>query len=659
MSVLTGLRRARTTLVLAVAVAAVFWAAGVALAALLVFALLDMAFALPVEVRRAVVPAVLFLGVAAAAVVVWFGRNARSLARVALFLEERLPSLNYTLAAVVQPSGGPSAEVLAVLERSAARVDIRPTIRRTALRATLVPVGVALGLTLAAALVPSGTMERLISPRVGDVLLRAGTGTAALLGSRLSPIAVHVTEPAYAGRERPALENPASVAALVGSTVDIRGRGAAAGLLDSMGAMLGMDSTGTRMKVSAVGDTWNLPVRMPAEPMVVRLFDRSHDRLLVLEPVPDEPPTVLLSKPSGDTLYLEPKGRIDLDAELNDDIGLARAEFEMMYTSGGGERFETTITTFMRTRLNGRRAGRLQGAILLDTMKLHPGDVLHIRAIAWDANDVTGPGRGESETRTIRINDPRQPLDVKITAARAAAIDTTILSQRMLIMRAETLLVKRPQLEPEDYTSQSLRLGVQQGALRGRVESIIFELENVEGVGFVGNTPSSLVLREAAEEMRTAERELSIAQVPIALVHMRNALRLLERIRDANRYWIRGLLTTDPVDVDRIRMTGRDPVNVRDRVARQQAGDARKSLLLRLDRAVELAEADGAAASDSLQLIYAAALTQARDIAEPLGSAIQSLLRGEDATDALVATRRRLERGVGSRPGLVPWTVSQ
>jgi hypothetical protein len=659
MSVLTGLRRARTTLVIAVAAAAVFWAAGVSLAALLVFALLDMAFALPVEVRRAVVPAVLFLGVAAAAVVVWFGRNARSLARVALFLEERLPSLNYTLAAVVQPSGGPSAEVLAVLERSAARVDIRPTIRRTALRATLVPFGVALGLTLAATLMPSGTMERLVSPRVGDVLLRPGTGTAALLGSRLSPIAVHVTEPAYAGRERPAVENPASIAALVGSTVDIRGRGAAAGLLDSMGAMLGMDSTGTRMKVSAVGDTWNLPVRMPAEPMVVRLFDRSHDRLLVLEPVPDEPPTVLLSKPSGDTLYLEPKGRIDLDAELNDDIGLARAEFEMMYTSGGGERFETTVTTFMRTRLNGRRAGRLQGAILLDTMKLHPGDVLHIRAIAWDANDVTGPGRGESETRTIRINDPRQPLDVKITAARAAAIDTTILSQRMLIMRAETLLVKRPQLEPEDYISQSLRLGVQQGALRGRVESIIFELENVEGVGFVGNTPSSLVLREAAEEMRTAERELSIVQVPVALVHMRNALRLLERIRDANRYWIRGLLTTDPVDVDRIRLTGRDPVNVRDRVARQQAEDARKSLLLRLDRAVELAEADGAAASDSLQLIYAAALTQARDIAEPLGSAIQSLLRGEDATDALVATRRRLERGVGSRPGLVPWTVSQ
>src|SRR5690606_6526247 len=101
------------------------------------------------------------------------------------------------------------------------------------------------------------------------------------------------------------------------------------------------------------------------------------------------------------------------------------------------------------------------------------------------------------------------------------------------------------------------------------------------------------------------------------------------------------------------------PVNVRDRVARQQARDARKSLLHRLDSAVELAGVDGAAASDSLQLRYAAALTQARDIAEPLGSAIQSLLRGEDATDALVATRRRLERGVGSRPGLIPWTVSQ
>jgi hypothetical protein len=656
MSAITRVRRARALLLTTVAGASLLWAAAAVVVPLGLAALADLLVPLPVAVRRVAVPLALATAVAALLVVLWRGRHARALGRVALFLEERLPELHFALATAVQPAGAPSEAGALALERAVARVDARGALRTPVARALGVPAA-ALALGLAAlVLVPAGTLERILHPRAGGVLLRRPPATTPI-GNRLVPVAVRVEPPRYARRAASVTDDPSAVAALVGSRIEVRGRGAAAGLADRLGATVGAGSGGARrpLSVRAVGDTWGVQLAMPADPAVVRLTDRSYDRLLVLRPVPDEPPTVSLDSPRADTLLMTPKGRLALDAQVEDDIGLARAEFELMYTSGSGERFETKVTTLGRVALGGRRTHRLRTTIVLDTMKLQPGDVLHLRALAWDENDVTGPGKGESETRTIRIHDPRQVSDVKLTPAKSAALDTTILTQRMLNMRAETLLVVRSRIQPEEYTTRSLRLGIQQGALRGKVESIIFELENVEGVGFVGNTPSSLILREAAEEMRVAERELSIAQVPVALVHMKNALKLLEKIRNANRYWIRGLLTTTPIDVNRVRLTGTDAARVGAREARERPDDARKALLERLDRAVLLLDGDAAAGRDSLQLVFAAALAQARDVAEPLGEAVEMLQRGADPTRLLVSARRRLERRVEREGTLSTW----
>ena len=659
MTPMNRVRRARTVLLTTVAGSAALWAVALTAGTILLAAVLDLLVPLPVGFRRMVVPAAVAAGVLAAVTVAWRGRHARTLGRVALYLEERLPELHFALATAVQPAGVPSAAGSTALAQAIARVDARGALRPPVTRALAIPAaGLLLGLA-ALAIVPDGTLERILSPRAGDVLLRNTSTSSAPLGNRLTSVAVSVQPPRYARRAARVVEDPASVAALVGSRIEVRGRGAAAGLTDSLTATLAAASggEGTPVSLRAVGDTWGFPVTMPTDPAILRLLDRSYDRLLVLQPVPDEPPTVVLTSPRADTMYMTGKGKLQLDARMDDDIGLARAEFEVLYTSGSGERFDTRQTIIGRTALGGNRSARLRATVVLDTMNLRPGDVLHVRALAWDENDVTGPGKGESETRTIRIHDPRQMQDVNITAAKAAAIDTSIMSQRMLIVRAETLLINRPRLEPQDYTTQSLRLGIQQGALRGRVESIIFEMENVEGVGYVGSTPSSLILREAGEEMRIAERELSIAQVPVALVHMRAALKLLEKIRDANRYWLRGLLTTTPIDVDRVRLTGEDRASVSDRDARKREADARQALLVRLDRAVRLLEREPATTvRDSLQLIFAASLTHARDVAEPLSKAVEALQRGADARTELISARRRLERRVESEGALSSWS---
>lgn len=659
MNVLSPVRRARAALLGAVGMAAALWAAGAGIAPLALAVLLDLVVPLPYDVRRWVVPAAVVVAAVAALVVIWRGRRVGSLERVALFLEERLPELDYALVTAVRPAGATTALAKSMLRRQLERVAVGRALGRPLARAIFLPLALLAPGLAVLALLPAESRARIFEPRPEAVVaVPDAEAPEEELGSRLAPLTVRVAPPRYVGGAPNTLDDPSAVAALPGSRIEIEGRGLSRGAADSIGATIGKavgNAPGRRLELRADGDAWVVQVTMPVDPAVVHLRDREFDRLLVLEPLADEPPAVILAAPRGDTTLPEPKGRLAIDARMTDDYGLANAQLELLYTSGSGERFETRTTVLRRAALGGRREARLQTTVLLDTMGLRPGDVLHIRAIAHDLNDVTGPGRGESETRTIRIHDPREVPDVNITAASAAAIDTSIISQRMLIMRAESLLARQPQLTPEAYTRESIKLSAQQRALRGRVESIINELENVEGVGFVGETPSSRILRKAAEEMRSAETELSIAQVPMAIVYMRKALAFLEQIREANRYWLRGLLTTTPVDIERVRLTGTDPAQVAPRTARGRYDDPRQALLARLDAAIALVEHDRAAAADSLQRVYASALVLAREAAESIKSAVAAVQGEGDPTAALRAARRRLERRVEATSELTDW----
>jgi hypothetical protein len=655
MSPITPVGRARAALLATVAGAALAWAALLGAGVILSAALADLLLPLPLGVGRLAVPTGIIGALVAAVLVLWRGRHARSLWRVALYLEERLPELQFALVTAVDPAEAPTAERARTLERAVGRVDRRGVLRAPITRAIAVP---ALGLIIALlglGLLPLGTLERVVRPRAGDLLLRPPARTR--LGSRLASIAVWVEPPRYTGRGPRTLDDPTSVSAPVGSRIVVRGRGAAALPRDRIGAELGSGSEvrGRSLPIAVAGDTWSASVSIPAAPTALRLIDRSFDRLLILQPLPDDPPTVTLTAPARDTVYREAKGRLTLAAEVRDDIGLDRAEIEVMHTSGSGERFQTTRRVVVRVALGGARSAAVRSAILLDTLALRPGDVLHIRAIAWDRNDIAGPGRGESETRTIRILDPRDRAFMNVTPAKAAAIDTSILSQRMLIIRAESLLAQRSRLGAQQFTSRSLSLSVRQGQLRGRVESIVFDLENVEGVGFVGETPSSRILRLASAAMLGAQTELSIAQVAVALPHMRRALKYLEQVRDANRYWLRGLLTTRPIDIDRVRLIGTGRVSVAGRTPRRPELDVRGALCARIDAALAMLDRDPAAARESLELLLVDALTQAKGAAELLGRAVDALHDRHDPRSLLVQARRLLEPGAAARGTLSPW----
>ncbi|HEX6535319.1 MAG TPA: hypothetical protein VF041_12050 [Gemmatimonadaceae bacterium] len=649
---ITRVRRARAALLGTVVGATLSWGAVAATGVIVLFALVDLAVPLPLGVRRLAVPAAAAGAMAAALIVLWRGRHARTLARVALYIEERVPALQFALATALDAATAPGAPAL---EQAVSRVELRGALRAPVARALSLPAAaLALGM-IALALLPGGTLERVLHPRPGDILLRPAV--RAPLGNRLAAVAVRVEPPGYARRDARIVDDPTSVAALVGSRVIVRGRGAAAGATDSLGAQFGEGGSSRRdtLPVAVAGDTWSVAVTMPKKPAVVRLVDRGYDRLLVLEPVIDEPPTVTLVSPARDSVYPQGKGRIALFADVQDDIGLSRVEFELLHTTGTENHIETKRTTLARGGLDHARTTTFRGAILLDTMRLGPGDVLHVRAVAWDENDVTGPGKGESETRTIRIFDPRKRDTVNVNPAAAAALDTSILSERMLIMRADTLLRNKRRLIDTTYTRRSMDLGMRQDALRSRVLSIVYDLEYVQGVGFVGETPSSKILKKAAEAMLDATTELRIAQVDDALPHMKRALKFLMDARNAKRYWLRGLLVTQPIEIDKVRLTGSDSATVAPRDPRDRGEEVRRRLLQRIDRALVVVDRSPAAGSDSLRMILVDVLTEARDVADPLRRAIDAMRSGQRATAPLIEVRRRLERETVTAPTLSDW----
>ncbi len=637
--------RARRALVGALLVTSLGKAAALAVAVLLLTGLVDQVMPLSLAVRSAALPGTAVAGLLAFGLMLARGRHAFHPTRVALYLEERVPALEYALVTALG-GAGPGTDVLErAVDRAAPEGALRGPIRRALLRTMTLLALPLLGL----AALPSATRERLLRPLPGDLLLVAARRPSA--ASRVATLAVRVIPPPYARREERRFDDPAAVSGLPGSRVEIRGRGAGPGARDSLGAMLGADV----LALTSAGDTWTVALAMPPRPAVVRLTDRGFERLLALEPVADLPPAVELTAPSRDTTYAVPRGRLVLAGSARDDIGLVRAEFELMHTTGSGERFEARGTTLGGVSPGGATTASIQATLLLDTMRLGPGDVLHVRVVARDANDVSGPGEGASDTRTIRIADPRLRDTVPVIPAAVAALDTTMLSQRMLVIRAETLLVQRRRIATPAFEDRARVLGQQQGMLRERVEAIVAELETATEVGFTGTTETSVILGDAASAMKLAQRELGLLRVREALPYMYRALRALEKVRNAERLYLRGVFPKLVVDLDKIRLKGTDRPSVGPRDPRSALDDARRALRERIDRALGLLDRRDPGVRDSLILIRVDALTRAPDAAPALARAIDALRAGRDPGAPIEAARRALLRATESRSGVPAW----
>lgn len=659
-------------------------AGGAAAAATVVVAgLVDSALAMPVGTRAAVP----WLAAAVALIVItpiaWRARRVTSDQALALWIEEREP-LDYLLVTASDPAVGDQPAVTTALDQT----DFLPAVRRAALQGTRDSALFAAGVVAILAVIPDASIRRVLAPRAGDVLLHSSSARA----SRLHPLVARYTPPGYIGGDAVTLENPESVRGIEGGLVEVMGHGSSVGIDARVG-------TATLIG-SSDGALWQFRTTMPRSATVLRLADGADTRLIALEPIRDSLPTVGLIAPARDTVVRTAGGRMGLSAVLTDDFGLAEGWFEYVVSSGAGELFQ-----FRSGRIDGRTVGRsdgrrsdsIQGALDLDSLRLRPGDVLHVRAVARDLGP-TSRGLGASETRTYRVARPTDLDTASVIALPSLPGDTAGLSQRLLIQLTEALEARRPRLRREVVQDEARAISRDQRRLRRQVADVIFlrltgetTAEEVEGVeADSALTPEALLaaaeaatgqgdtaaldfaegespvvainrpLLEAYNAMWDASRELDHAALSGALPHMYIALDAIQRARAAERVYLRAPAQRAVVNLAQVRLTGRrDGIVVQGRI-----GGWADRRIEWLDRVLREAGgwADGRVSGqelrDSLLVLRIEILPEIPAAAAALNDATAALRQGSDPSPGLNAARQALSAYPPVRPSASPRTIS-
>jgi hypothetical protein len=156
-----------------------------------------------------------------------------------------------------------------------------------------------------------------------------------------------------------------------------------------------------------------------------------------------------------------------------------------------------------------------------------------------------------------------------------------------------------------------------------------------------------------------AVRSLQIAEPSPALPPMRVALKALDRARVANRLYLRGGPPKIIVNLDRVRLTGKEKGSGNLRTPRSFADSARVRLSARFNNVLDLIEKQPARAMTELALMRVESLTTLPDFASALGAASDAIRGGKDATLPLLRARRALEGPLTTTPGLPAWTGSE
>jgi len=712
---LERVRRTRRALAATIAVRALLWSASAAL--------VIGAVATVVSHRRgATVPAAAWAGAGVITVVVLVALIAPwrrlTVPRVALWIEERAPRLQYALVTAVDPAAK-SGATAALLEDRVREVSWQAEARRAIARSLVRPASAVVMAMLALLVARRLDVAAASAP---DRDISATTAASRNAASPFARLVATARTPAYAGGRVVRIESPVSVSALVGSVVTLEAPGSGEGV--------GADTSAVAIPVQRVGGGWRVSVIVGQRPALVRLRHALADRVVALEPRPDSVPTVRLLAPARDTVMRVARGAMSLSAEAHDVIGLVSGAFEYIVSSGEGESFKFRSGTLGARQFGGATSGALSSSLALDGLELKAGDMVHVRAVARDGNTVSGPGVGASETRVLRVARAGEYDTVAVEGAPPPEADKSLISQRMLIMLTEALERRRPRLARETLLAESRAIGRDQTRLRKRVGDIIFARLGDDPTGEHGHGPDeepaddsapprvdsvardsarqaairagrsareiavadsadsarAALLRaasaatgtgqeildfegdetpvvainrpllEAYNAMWEAGRELDQGETARALPPMRRALAAIQRARQAERIYLRGKAPAVVVDLARVRLTGKETGVPTTRTPRQPADPAAARRAERLANAIVLSATAPAAAIDSLVLLRVEALDAAPTLAAALGDALDAMRNGRDATALLSRARRISDGGLRASSPLRAWS---
>jgi hypothetical protein len=710
-----------------VIVPAAFAAAAVALVAL------DLLWPMRAAVREVLRWVPLLLGIGWLAWSIYRIVRPPTPRRFALLAEERIPSLDNRLITAFDvpqvPDGPIGRAFVAEAERRLGSVEVRGVAPVGARRPAIV-LGVSTATAILFALLfPTAAREawaRWTEPRDTYEARWREVRSSTLPNVPAPPMPVfeemrwRIAPPAYSGLDTTDGRGEEPVAALAGSRIRLR-----SAYFDRWDGVRAERIGGGALPVRREGGEWFVEwVQGPGEKGVsleaVAGGEVVSRHVVPVTVLPDQPPDVALTAPETDLVLAAPKGQVPIRATAADDYGVGEFELAWSRTRGSGEQFEYLEGEWQFASVS--RSGKgVSGELVLnlDALQLQPGDVIHLRAVARDRNDVTGPGESVSRTRVIRVARPEELDEVNTDVGFPMELpENPILSQRMLIIRTERLIAARRRLAERDYRQQSADIGYEQSRLRERVGEQIFtrstgamqdptsEPTSFTEVGGTGahsheaageeheaRTPEE-VLEEASEAtgigstdevahrhdeapiidvdrtllslyniMWAAEREMSQVRPDSALPHMRRALVIIDELRKAERTFPRGEVKVDAVDVAGARGEGKlEEVAPASRTA-GRATPSVLPLLAELDR-VSAGLGRTGARQASLEISALAARALGDPAADPQAAALVSRAAGEAQAGRVERARELLQRAraklapmAGARARPVPSTA--
>ena len=656
MTVRESVERIQLRLEIVAASAAMLWGVAAAVLVVIAAAVMNALFKIPADVLGLFRAAAFVIGVVVAAAMIWRARFAWALDRVALWIEERAPELRY---AVVTAADERYASALGTrAEALVEGIDAGGFVRRAAVR-SISPAVISLAVLL--------VLSSLIPPRWKESAASKGlfgnaTSSALLGGSRLAPIEARIVPPQYSHLPTERLSEPTTLSGIQGSRVILEGSGSSGGITAELSSADGKHSP---LSVSDGDGKWMVTMVMAdTTPAMLELTDRSFKRSIVINPRGDAAPTVKMRLPARDTALRTASGNLELAADLADDIGLASAQFEYIISSGSEETFSFKQGVLGATRFNGEKSGKLSATVPYSFFKLGEGDRISIRAVAADQNSLAGPGKGFSETRTIRIARKDEYDSLSVEAA-APSGDTALLSLRMVILETEKLEAERKRIARDTLVARSTTLARQ----TDRIQDEVLPLYKEEGTDEPQITmdtepteraaPVTAALKSAVDALGQASRDLDIADTHSALPQLYKAYKALESFRTFKRYYLRGTTRPVIVDIQRVRLTGKTKGTATPMSPRSVATSDRDRMRLEYSAAIEQLRRAPSKAVTMLTMIRVESLKKYPALSAAIADALGAIDRGRDVTGPLLRVRRLLEATPIVTDSLPLWSGGQ
>jgi hypothetical protein len=630
-------QKTQRLLVFAVMSGVMLWTGAALLGGLMLATAIGAVTALP-SLLQSLLPSLALAGALVTLIVLaWRKRFVWYFDRVALWIEERAPELRYALVTAVDPryrdTIGPS------LDSAISRVDTGAFVRKAAAHTLAPAASAALAMSLLFVFLPSSWKERFHSA----AHFGSGTPTAAVAGNRLLRLAGTLSPPGYSGYKTEALADPSTITGLQGSRVTLTGAGAPDGIQATLGEHT--------VPIEKGGHGWSASFTLADSlPAALELVDRKYRRLIVVDPRIDRAPTARLLLPVRDTTLRVVSGMLSLSATFSDDVGLATTQFEYIVAQTGAGDDVTARTGTLGAHVLSGKDGAFAMSVPYASLKLTEGDLLSVRAVVLDNNTLYGPGKGYSETRTIRVARKEEYDSLSVNAAPPSA-DTAMISLRMLIIATQKLERERPNLQRIPFVDSAQKLAGTAETVRQKIQGIIDEQT---GGGEIAPNP---LLLQAAEAMLTGKMSLLVAETGEAIPQLWIAYRALEKLRNEKKYYVRGRLPPVIVNIERVRLTGTDTGKALPRGmvrpdaetekarVRAQYADAIRELRFNPTRAVEL-----------FTLLRVSTLRTNSPLAMALGEATTALQGGVDATLPLLRARRVIDGSKSALEMLPKWS---